>query len=210
MSGNRVFAYDSCLRDLATSPKTITSIDLSFSAWADDFLRLKLAANITERQKENYRHSVDVWQRIFYGRTIKEISADSIEQVLVRLQEKQLSPRTVSFYKSTIRQIMQRAVGRTITSNPVDLVVLTQPAYQPGKRRALTAEEQRWIWDTPHRGQSVAIIMMLSGLRRGELAALTWDDVNLRDKTITVSKTVEYPPNKPPKLRKLAKSAAGM
>lgn len=29
----------------------------SFSIWADDFLRLKNAAKITDRQKENYRHT---------------------------------------------------------------------------------------------------------------------------------------------------------
>ena len=69
---------------------------------------------------------------------------------------------------------MQRAVGRVIPSNPVDLVQLTQPTQKAEQRRALTAEEQQWIWDTPHRAQPVAAIMMLAGLRRGELAALTW------------------------------------
>lgn len=34
----------------------------SFSTWADDFLRLKNTARITDRQKENYRHTVDVWK----------------------------------------------------------------------------------------------------------------------------------------------------
>ena len=51
---------------------------------------------------------------------------------------------------------------------------------------------------------------MLSGLRRGEAAALTWNDVNLEERTISVNKTIEYPPNEPPRLRHLTKSAAGM
>lgn len=109
-----------------------------------------------------------------------------------------------------IRQIMQRAVGRIIPSNPVDLVQLTQPAQTGEKRRALTAEEQQWIWDTPNRAQLTDIIMMLSGLRRGELAALTWNDINLQKRTIIVNKTIEYLPNERPKLRNLTKSAAGM
>lgn len=98
----------------------------------------------------------------------------------------------------SIHQIMQRAVGRVIASNPVDLVQLTEPGHKAEQRRALTDEEQRWIWDTPHRGQPVAVIMILSGLRRGELAALTWNDVDLKGRTITVNKTMEYPPNQPP------------
>lgn len=182
----------------------------SFSTWADDFLRLKSAAQITDRQKENYRHTVDVWKDELHGYEIGQVRADDVERVLVGLQEAGFAARTISFYRSTVHQIMQRAVGRVISSNPVDLVHLTEPGHQAEQRRALTDEEQRWIWDTPHRGQPVAVIMMLSGLRRGELTALTWDDVDLRGRTITVNKTMEYPPNQPPKLRLLTKSAAGM
>lgn len=182
----------------------------SFTQWADDFLRIKNAAKITDRQKENYRHTVDVWKEELQGYEIGQVRADDVERVLVSLQEADFAARTVSFYRSTIHQIMQRAVGRVIASNPVDLVQLTEPGHKAEQRRALTDEEQRWIWDTPHRGQPVAVIMMLSGLRRGELAALTWNDVDLKGRIITVNKTMEYPPNQPPKLRPLTKSAAGM
>lgn len=182
----------------------------SFSQWADDWLRIKCAAKITDRQKENYRHTVSVWKEELSGYEIGQIRANDIERVLIDLQEKGLSPRTVCFYRSTIHQIMQRAVGRVIASNPVDLVELTRPGQETERRRALTAEEQRWIWDTPHRAQPVAVIMMLSGLRRGELAALTWNDVDLKARTITVNKVIEYPPNQAPKLRTLTKTAAGM
>lgn len=59
---------------------------------------------------------------------------------------------------------MQRAVGRVIASNPVELVQLTQSGQKAEQRRALSGEEQGWIFDTPHRAQPVAVIMMLSGL----------------------------------------------
>ncbi|MCI5563840.1 MAG: site-specific integrase [Intestinimonas massiliensis] len=182
----------------------------SFALWADDWLRGKCAASITERQKENYRHSVEIWKERLAGYEIGDVRADDIERVLIGMQEDGFAARTVSFYKSTIRQIMQRAAGRVIPANPVDIVQLTQPGREAESRRALTEEEQKWIWDTPHRAQPVAIIMMLSGLRRGELAALTWNDVDLKAHTITVNKTIEYPPNQIPKLRSITKSAAGM
>ena len=182
----------------------------TFARWADDFLKLKNAADITARQKENYRHAVEEWKQHLSHYQMADVRADDIERFLVKLQEDGKAARTVNFYHSTIKQIMQRAVGRIIPSNPVDLVQLTQPGRAAEKRRALTAEEQKWIWDTPHRGQPVAVIMMLSGLRRGELAALTWADIDLKGKTITVNKTIEYPPNDTPVLRHLTKSAAGM
>lgn len=182
----------------------------SFDTWADDWLRLKNAAEITDKQKSNYERGVKFWKEALKGYEIGQVRADDIEHHLVSMQEDGYAARTISFYRSTIHQIMQRAVGRVIASNPVDLIQLTEPGQKAEQRRALTAEEQQWIWDTPHRGQAVAVIMMLSGLRRGELAALTWNDVDLKARTITVNKTIEYPPNEPPRLRPLTKSAAGM
>lgn len=182
----------------------------SFAQWADDWLRVKSASEITDKQKSNYERGVKAWKEAFAGFEVGQIRADDIERTLVEMQEDGYAARTVSFYRSTIRQIMQRAVGRVIPSNPVDLVQLTQPAQKTEKRRALSADEQQWIWDSPHRAQPVAVIMMLAGLRRGELAALTWVDVDLKERTITVNKTIEYPPSEPPRLRHLTKSAAGM
>lgn len=182
----------------------------SFDTWADDWIRLKKSAKITDKQKSNYQRGVTFWKEALNGYEIGQIRADDIERPLVSLQEEGYAARTINFYRSTVHQIMQRAVGRVISSNPVDLVQLTEPGQKVEQRRALSAEEQKWIWDTPHRGQPVAVIMMLSGLRRGELAALTWNDVDLKERTITVNKSIEYPPNEPPRLRHLTKSAAGM
>lgn len=182
----------------------------SFDTWADDWIRLKKSAKITDKQKSNYQRGVTFWKEALNGYEIGQIRADDIERPLVSMQEEGYAARTINFYRSTVHQIMQRAVGRVISSNPVDLVQLTEPGQKAEQRRALSAEEQKWIWDTPHRGQPVAVIMMLSGLRRGELAALTWNDVDLKERTITVNKSIEYPPNEPPRLRHLTKSAAGM
>jgi len=106
---------------------------------------------------------------------------------------------------------MKRAVSRVVVSiNPVEQIEINVPGRKEESRRALTEEEQRWIWDTPHRAQLVAIIMMLSGQRRGELAALTWKDADLAGKTIAVNKVIEYSSNGVPTLRHATKTAAGI
>ena len=48
----------------------------SFAQWADDFLRLKNAAQITDRQKENYRHTVDIWKTELQGYEVGQVRAD--------------------------------------------------------------------------------------------------------------------------------------
>ena len=182
----------------------------SFAQWADDWLRLKEAEGITARQMDNYRHAAKIWKDELKDYEIGQVRADDIERVLLQLTEEGFAQRTVNLYRSTIRQILDRAVGRVIPFNPERQVKLAAVGREPEQRRALTAEEQGWIWDTPHRAQPVAVIMMLSGLRRGELAALTWADVDLEARTITVNKTIEYDSNGVPSLRHITKTAAGM
>lgn len=182
----------------------------SFATWADDWLRLKEKEGITSRQMDNYRRAVKLWEDELQGYEIGQVRADDIERVLVALSDKGLAQRTINLYRSTIRQILKRAVGRVIPTNPADQVELAAVGRKEEQRRALTAEEQQWIWDTPHRAQPVAVIMMLSGLRRGELTALTWNDVDLEARTITVNKVIEYDSNGVPSLRHVTKSAAGM
>lgn len=181
-----------------------------FSQWADDLYRIKAASGVTQGQKQNYYHTIEWWKEQFAPYSISDVRADDIERALLWMQENGYAARTINFYRSVITQIMERAVGRAIQVNPAKLVQLSGMGQPAEKRRALTKEEQQWIWDTPHRAQPAAIIMMLSGLRRGELSALTWADVDTVNQTITVSKTVEYPPDGKAYVRNMTKSAAGM
>ena len=114
----------------------------SFDTWADDWIRLKKSAKITDKQKSNYQRGVTFWKEALNGYEIGQIRADDIERPLVSLQEEGYAARTINFYRSTVHQIMQRAVGRVISSNPVDLVQLTEPGQKAEQRRALSAEEQ--------------------------------------------------------------------
>jgi Phage integrase family. len=65
------------------------------------------------------------------------------------------------------------------------------------ERRALTESEQQWIIDTEHRAQLPAMIMLFSGLRRGEVIPLMWSDVDLKRGFISVNKSVEFTTNQP-------------
>ena len=158
----------------------------SFATWADDWLRLKEKEQITCRQMDNYRRAVKLWKEELPGYEIGQVRADDVERVLIALSDQGLAQRTVDLYRSAMRQIMRRAVGRVIPTNPVEQVELAAVGRKAEQRRALTAEERQWIWNTPHRAQPVAVIMMLSGLRRGELAALSDFQVGKRLPSIRV------------------------
>ena len=77
-----------------------------------------------------------------------------------------------------------------IDYNPVCAIKIPKKQAKEG-RRALTAEERQWIIDTPDFMQLPSMIMMFAGLRRGEVTALLWSDIDLKKRTITVNKSAE-------------------
>lgn len=92
-----------------------------------------------------------------------------------------------------------------IQRNPARAQSVKPPKGTKGTHRPITDEERQLIMTTPHRMQLPALIMLYCGLRRGELLALTAEDIG---KTISVSKAVYYVGNQP--LMSTPKTAAGI
>ncbi|MCL1824215.1 MAG: site-specific integrase [Oscillospiraceae bacterium] len=104
---------------------------------------------------------------------------------------KPYSKRTLKGLKDTVNSIFKLAIeNRVINFNPASSVKLPNTA-EPMKRRAISETERQMIIETPHRARRAAMIMLFSGLRRGELIPLTWNDVDFEEKTIIVNKSVE-------------------
>lgn len=120
-----------------------------------------------------------------------------------------LSKRSLRGIKNTARQIFKSAIAsRVVEYNPADFVTIPANAAQK-TREALTETQQEWVKTVEHRARRAAMIMMFAGLRRGELLALTWADIDLKKKTITVKKAVAFEDGKP-KNKNSTKTEAGM
>lgn len=59
-------------------------------------------------------------------------------------------------------------------------------------RTAINKHTIQLILTTEHRAKLPAGIMLLAGLRRGELTALTWFDIDLKNKIINVNKSYDF------------------
>ena len=189
----------------------LISTDRTFSFWAERFLKTK-------------KNSVSVgWYRCLEQRLCHftdrfgdaELFKIRLCDVQAALDDfaacnpysgKPTSRKTMIEYASVIKQFFKFcAANRIIDRSPLD-ELLTVPAGEPSKHRdALTVEQREWIINTPHRAQTAAMIMLYTGLRRGELTALSWSDVDLTAKTITVNKSYSYKA----KALKSTKTAAG-
>ena len=187
---------------------------VTFSQWADKWLLMK-AAEVSNSTYLMYKGCSKHLEAAFGGTDITKVRPADVQGVLIKLSQKNpntgrpAAKQTLRDIKASAVQVFQLAIdNRVMDYNPARTAKITAKE-EPGTRRALTETEQRWIEDTPHRAKLAAMIMMYSGLRRGELIALTWNDIDLHNGTITVNKAVEMIEGKP-LLKGQTKTVAGM
>lgn len=173
----------------------------SFAYWAKRWLKIK-QSELSPNRAKTAKTRCDNLSPL-NDMEISKIRAADIQDLILDLATepnphtgKPYSRYTLTEIKNCCAQIVQLAVdNRVIDYNPAKAVKLPKETRKPETRRALTEEEQRWIREFPHRAQTAGMIMMYAGLRRGELLALTWSDINLDEKTIRVERSVTFDGN---------------
>lgn len=180
----------------------IMSGDLAFRVWADRFLRLK-KPKVAEAYYAGIAGRVAFWKNEVGDLPISRITRSDLQEPFDRLAK--LNPRTkrptgkktLVDYRLTAAGVFELAISdRAVSYNPAKFLEISA-AGEKHTRRALTDEEQQWILNTPHRAQTAAMIMMLAGLRRGELIPLQVADVDLIAGTIRINKSVKMVNGKP-------------
>lgn len=176
-----------------------------FGVWADKWLNeYKIPSGIGNGTITQYKSAIKHLNRYFELTELKNINLSDFQQVINELAKnnpntnKPMAKASLENIKKVGTDIFNYAIANNISgvTNFFKNVRIPKNATV-NKRRALTEIEQDRIINTPHRCQSAAMIMMFSGLRRGELIPLLWSDVDLSNKIIYVNKSVEYIDNKP-------------
>jgi len=161
----------------------------TFGDWAERWLKLK-KIQISDKKYRTYL-SKEKYIRHLYNIPVSKIRTQDLQEVVI--DNYCLAEYTLKQIKSMCSQIIQLAIdNRIIDYNPAHSVKIPRKVKDKSElRRALTQQEQQWIIDTPHRARTPAMIMMFAGLRRGELIPLLWSDIDLKNGTISVNKSVE-------------------
>lgn len=187
----------------------------NFEKWADRFLENKKVSGVSFHQYSTYQSTVKILKSEIGDISICKLREQNIQSVINELAvrnpatERPSAKRTLGFYLSAVRQILQLAVkNQVLDHNAADGVEIPRQAPAE-KRRALTEEEQKRIVEMPHRAQLPAMIMLFAGLRRGEMLALTWGDIDFKENIIRVQKDIEFRNGKS-YVKNFTKTAAGM
>lgn len=162
----------------------------TFDYWGKKWIKYK-QADVSEQWYKNTQSYYKHLETLF-NLPIAKLSSSDLRDILIDMAQEDYSKRTIKAVYEISVSVLDLAIENRATDYNVFRNVKLPAKVKPAEeRRALTDEEQKWIRTTPHRAQTAAMIMMYAGLRRGELLALTWQDINLEEGTISVTKSVE-------------------
>ena len=175
----------------------LASSNDSFVCWADYWLTYKKNEVSADRYKALVPR-VQVWKDALSFAKISQIKPFDLQTILFSISARNpltsqpMAKNTIRSYIQIINSIFDFAIdNRIIDFNPASKLKAPQGATE-NHRRALTEDERQWVMEFEHRAKPSAMLMMLSGLRRGEATALQWNDIDFEKNTITVTKSYNF------------------
>ena len=175
----------------------VSSSNDSFKVWAEYWLTSK-RYEVSADRYTTLQSRASVWIDALQNAQINQIKPFELQTILFSISAKNpytgepMAKKTIRGYVQIINAIFDFAIdNRVIDYNPANKLKAPQAATT-GKRRALTETERERVMEFEHRAKPSAMLMMLSGLRRGEATALQWNDIDFKNNRISVTKSYNF------------------
>ena len=147
---------------------------------------------------EAYRAALKRTKEHFSGRMVQDIGPDEVDAYIRYLAGRGYARRTVQLHLDMLNMIYDYAiVNRWAESNPCNAVKL--PSGLPKGRRDIPtdAELEKVRAGLEYEFGLFPFMLLYTGLRRGELLALRWEDIDRDKKLIRVERAVYFSGNTP-------------
>ena len=172
------------------NPSSEMTVDSWFEFWITHLIA-DLAPNTKRNYRERYRVNI---QPVIGSMRLCDVKPMHCKIVLNKME--------ATYAGSTIRQAyiamgtMFRAavMNDMLIKHPMDGVRFSKPVRAVDDIKFLTVEEQAAFLETAKRSHNYRqyVLLLETGLRTSEMIGLTWDSIDWKKRTLTVSKTLEY------------------
>lgn len=157
-----------------------------------------ILGSISPTTWRGYNFSYECAIEEFGDMPAKDITTIDINNYIIRESKKKYSHKTCFTRLQIVRQILDFAILQgDITFNPAAIIKV--PKGLAKSERSVPCPEdiikiKNSIGNTFY---IFAFIALYTGCRRGEILALTWEDINFEENEISINKSVYYNPSKP-------------
>lgn len=157
--------------------------------WLTDVCPLRLrATSLRDYRRDVERHIVPAIGKL----KLNEVTPQRVQVFLNKLSAKGLGPPTVQKVRAVLRSALTRAQKEGLIAQNAAKLVDTPRAPQK-KVAALTTERTQAILAAfkGHDYEALITVALATGLRRGELLGLGWEDIDLDERTLTVRQQLQ-------------------
>jgi integrase len=152
-------------------------------------------SSVSDKCYDDYAKQLEALLPVIGGKHLYEVTVDDAAEVWKHYEG--YSASTIHRAKMLYVSLFDTAIENELCSrNPFRAKHAQPPKAPEGTHRTLTEEEIALIRSTPHRMQLPAMLMLYAGLRRGEVLALTAQDIDLQAGTISIYKAVRFVGNR--------------
>ncbi len=158
----------------------------------------KLKQNTIVRYKKNLEEYI---LPCLGEKVLEDISVEDVQAMMDRYSH--LAQKTINGALTVLSQIMKYAVSDgLIKKNPCDSYDLQIPSDRKTEREALPIDQYKDILANLHMlnkcDQRYMGLLMYTGMRRGEALGLRWEDIDLKNNLIHISRNVTHPQQNAP------------
>lgn len=177
--------------------KYVDSSSITLEEWAKQWIDV-YKSTVEYNTKEMYLNSMNRYIIPYLGKTkIQTIQPIQIQSLINDILAEGKT-RSAEICQLTIKQIFNQAVrNRIISINPAEYLSPIKCKYK--EKRALTHIEKESIKNAVlEKKERIFIdIMRYAGLRKGEALAITKQDIDVSERTISVNKSIYFKGNNP-------------
>lgn len=174
--------------------RTVKYSNVTLTKWFDTWIDVYKKNAVRAGTKAGYINVFEKHIKPYLGAyELSEIKASDVRKLINLLESNGLGFATQNRVKIMLTDMFDKALmDDLIGKNPAKGVrVKNQEEFE---RRVLTKEEQITFFDCSKGTyfDNLFVVAVNTGMRIGEICALTWDDIDLKAKKISVTKTLSY------------------
>lgn len=160
---------------------------LTVKALCDEWIKFK-SLSLKESTVRGYKVNIESHIDPHIGNIlVQKLTARHIQAMVNDMNDNGLSPRTIEYVMSNLNQILNHAVNNDIIfKNPIRGVY--KPKKEKKKFDTYTSDELGKLISCAKNTvyEPIIIVEAYTGLRRGEILALRWQDIDFEKKTLSV------------------------